>query len=215
MSYRILLLEGSENAAEQVAQALGQSFEHKFELTHVLRLDVAMERVRRESFDLILSDLKLPDSQGLATVRSLQSAAPYCPIVIVAGTVDDDVAVSVLREGADDYLIRGELSGGALSRAVRHAIERRQAMVRAEAALEDEARIIATLHRIGTSLTAELDMQRVVQLVTDEATALIGAAFGAFFYNVTNAEGDAYMLYTLSGVPREAFASFPMPRSTP
>ena len=215
MSYRILLLEGSEHAAEQVAEALRQSFEQKFELTHVLRLDVAMERVRRETFDVILSDLKLPDSQGLATVRSLQRAAPYCPIVIVAGTVDDDMAVSVLREGADDYLIKGEVSGGALARAVRHAIERRQTLVRAEAALEEEARIIATLHRIGTSLTSELDLQRVVQLVTDEATALISAAFGAFFYNVKNAEGDAYMLYTLSGVPREAFASFPMPRNTP
>src|SRR5262245_8615727 len=106
MSYRILLLEGSENAAEQVAEALRQSFEQKFELTHVLRLDVAMERVRRETFDVILSDLKLPDSQGLATVRSLQRAAPYCPIVIMAGRVDDDMTVSVLREGADDYLIK-------------------------------------------------------------------------------------------------------------
>ena len=55
---------------------------------------------------------------------------------------------------------------------------------------------------------------RAVQVVTDAATELTGAAFGAFFYNVLDQKGESYMLYTLSGVPREAFAKFPMPRNT-
>jgi GAF domain-containing protein len=61
---------------------------------------------------------------------------------------------------------------------------------------------------IGQTVAAELDTERVVQAVT-------GAQFSAFFYNVVNERGEAYTLYTISGVPREHFAQFPMPRNTP
>jgi PAS domain S-box-containing protein len=83
-----------------------------------------------------------------------------------------------------------------------------------EAALDDEARLVDTLHRIGVSLTSERDLTRIVQAATDEATALTGAQFGAFFYNVLSDAGESYTLYALSGVPREAFSRFPMPRNT-
>ena len=81
-------------------------------------------------------------------------------------------------------------------------------------AARQEQRIADTLQRIGTSIAAELDPERVVQAVTDQATALTGADFGAFFHNVINATGESYMLYTLAGAPREAFSRFPMPRHT-
>ena len=71
-----------------------------------------------------------------------------------------------------------------------------------------------TLNQVGRTLSAELDLERVVQAVTDAATEACGAQFGSFFYNVKNDVGESYMLYTLSGVPREAFAKFPMPRNT-
>ncbi|HEU0300556.1 MAG TPA: GAF domain-containing protein, partial [Longimicrobium sp.] len=83
-----------------------------------------------------------------------------------------------------------------------------------QAALEDEARLVDTLHRIGVSLTRETELGRIVQAATDEATALSGAQFGAFFYNVLDQAGESYTLYTLSGAPREAFERFPMPRNT-
>ncbi len=86
---------------------------------------------------------------------------------------------------------------------------------RAESQFEEEARAVETLHNLGQTIAAELDLDNVVQRVTDVATELVGAAFGAFFYNVVKeGEGDSYWLYTLSGVPRSAFASFPMPRAT-
>ena len=71
-----------------------------------------------------------------------------------------------------------------------------------------------TLNRIGRTLASELDLERLLQAVTDAATEVSGAQFGAFFYNRTNEAGESYMLYTLSGVPRDAFAKFPMPRNT-
>src|SRR6202000_2469834 len=77
-----------------------------------------------------------------------------------------------------------------------------------------ESRALRRLLRVGADVAAELDVDRAVQVVTDAATELTGAAFAAFFYNVTNDSGESYLLYTLSGVPREAFSSFPMPRNT-
>ncbi len=80
--------------------------------------------------------------------------------------------------------------------------------------LAEEARINETFHRIGSALVAELDLEKLVQLLTDETTSLTRAAFGAFFYKVQRDSGEGYVLYSLSGAPREAFASFPLPRNT-
>lgn len=83
-----------------------------------------------------------------------------------------------------------------------------------EMALRDRTRALEILNRAGANLAREDDLEKVVQLVTDAGVELTGAQFGAFFYNVINPSGESYMLYTLSGVPREAFSKFPMPRHT-
>jgi len=80
--------------------------------------------------------------------------------------------------------------------------------------LRDEAHLLETLNRVGQDVAAELDLERVVQIVTDAGTELSGAAFGSFFYNRRDDSGEAYWLYALSGVPRESFSKFPMPRNT-
>lgn len=85
---------------------------------------------------------------------------------------------------------------------------------RAETALQEETRILGVLQRAGSALNREPDLDRLVQAVTDAGVELTRAQFGAFFYNVQNEAGESYMLYTLSGAPRSAFASFPMPRNT-
>ena len=84
----------------------------------------------------------------------------------------------------------------------------------AEARAQEQAEIVETINKIGRMLSAELDQEKLVQSLTDAATELTGAEFGSFFYNVTNSEGESYMLYTLSGAPRSAFENFPMPRAT-
>ena len=83
-----------------------------------------------------------------------------------------------------------------------------------EETLRDQAEALRTLNEMGQRISAELDLHNTVQAVTDAATELIGARFGSFFYNVLNEEGASYMLFTLAGVPREAFEHFPMPRAT-
>jgi PAS domain S-box-containing protein len=85
---------------------------------------------------------------------------------------------------------------------------------KAEIALLKETRHLEVLNRLGAELSAELDLEKVVQMTTDAGVELTGAQFGAFFYNVVNDRGESYMLYALSGVPRSAFENFPMPRNT-
>lgn len=72
----------------------------------------------------------------------------------------------------------------------------------------------ATLHAIGLLILQELDHEKIVQAVTDAATQLSGAQFGAFFYNLKDEKGESYTLYTIAGVPKEHFSQFPLPRAT-
>lgn len=89
------------------------------------------------------------------------------------------------------------------------------AVRRAQEALREETRVLELLNDTGRAIAANLDLQTLVQMVTDAATKLSGAKFGAFFYNVVNQQGESLVLYTLSGAPREAFDKFGHPRATP
>ena len=83
-----------------------------------------------------------------------------------------------------------------------------------EQAIRAESRKLDVLNRTGAALAGELDVDKVVQIATDACTEIVDAEFGAFFYNVINDKGESYMLYALSGVSREHFDKFPMPRNT-
>ncbi len=93
-------------------------------------------------------------------------------------------------------------------------IELSQTRAQSARVMHEEAQILELLNKVGTAVAAEIDLERPVQVVTDAATELSGAAFGSFFYNVVDEKGEAYTLYTISGVPREAFSKFTMPRNT-
>jgi PAS domain S-box-containing protein len=83
-----------------------------------------------------------------------------------------------------------------------------------EKRLREESESLETINDLGQRLSAELNLERLMQDATDAATKLVGAQFGAFFYNVVNPPEESYTLYTISGVPREKFSRFPMPRNT-
>ena len=86
---------------------------------------------------------------------------------------------------------------------------------RTQEKLRDETRVLELLNKTGAAIASKLELQTIVQTVTDAATELSGARFGAFFYNVINKEGESLLLYTLSGAPRHAFETFGLPRNTP
>jgi PAS domain S-box-containing protein len=135
-----------------------------------------------------------------------------------AGTYDSEYR-TVWPDGETRWIRatgRGMFSNGEPRRAVRFigTVQDTTDAKRAEQVIRDEIDLSATLRRVGAALTSELDINRIVQTVTDEATRISGAQFGAFFYNLTDDRGESYTLYTISGVSHEAFAKFPMPRNT-
>ncbi|HSF10646.1 MAG TPA: PAS domain S-box protein [Nitrospirales bacterium] len=81
--------------------------------------------------------------------------------------------------------------------------------------LRQQTHALEVVNRIGRILAGELDLEKLVQSVTDECRELTGGEFGAFFYNVMDEKGESFVLYSISGAPREAFERFPMPRNIP
>ncbi|MGB7272086.1 MAG: ATP-binding protein [Geitlerinemataceae cyanobacterium] len=124
---KILLVE--DNSADaRILQKFLTSIDRmpEFEISWVDRLDEALQSLGNQTFNAILLDLGLPDSQGLETVRQIYEKAPKIPIVVLTGLDDEELAVEALRQGAQDYLIKGEMNRPWLVRAIHYAIERQQ-----------------------------------------------------------------------------------------
>ncbi|HEY9824108.1 MAG TPA: response regulator [Stenomitos sp.] len=137
---RILLVEDSAAEARLLLEILRGSRLRRFSWAHVNRLAEAVRLLDAEfedaetgdvettpPFDLILLDLTLPDSYGLASLDVLQHKAPKLPIVVLTNTNDDELAVEAIRRGAQDYLVKRHLNQDVLVRSLGYAIERKQA----------------------------------------------------------------------------------------
>ncbi|MGB5632750.1 MAG: diguanylate cyclase [Waterburya sp.] len=121
---KTLLIEDDERDAFLIKEKLAYAKEAKFDLTHVDRLATAVKLLQRELSDVILLDLSLPDSNGLETFLSLQTIVPNLPIVLLTAVNDESLALKAVREGAQDYLIKGQTTTEVLIRSVNYAIER-------------------------------------------------------------------------------------------
>ena len=113
---KVLLVEDNADDADLLRKTLGQVASTLFDLTHVERLEEALKRVREESFDAVLLDLSLPDSQGLDTITRATLTAPSMPIVVLTGLDDENVGLEAVRKGAQDYLVKGKVDGSLVTR---------------------------------------------------------------------------------------------------
>lgn len=123
---KLLLIEDNPGDARLIEEMLSESEGALFELTHVVRLVTGFARLATEQFDVCLLDLSLPDSQGLKTFIRLHAKAPYLPIVILSGLDDDSIAAQTMREGAQDYLVKGHVTAQLLIRTLYYAMERQR-----------------------------------------------------------------------------------------
>ncbi len=120
----VLLIEDKPADARLLELALDGS---KFRTHKVRDLESALRHLFGSSVDVVLSDLSLPDASGLECIHLLTAAAPTVPIVVVTGTKDEETGLSALRAGAQDYIFKDHAKGALLPRALRYAIERKQA----------------------------------------------------------------------------------------
>jgi len=130
---KVLLIEDNPEDSRLLHLLLSESATTQFQMTHVARLSDALTRLGAERFDVVLCDLSLPDSQGFETFQWLNANAPDKPIIVLSGLDDETLAVKAVREGAQDYLVKGRVDHHILSRAITYAIERHGA----EQALEE------------------------------------------------------------------------------
>lgn len=121
---KVLLIEDNATDARLLRLFLGESRTSHFDITHVERLSLGVERLKNERFDVILSDLLLPDSQGIETFESLNAQVESIPIIVLSGSDDEILAVRAVREGAQDYLVKGRIDAHGLARSITYAIER-------------------------------------------------------------------------------------------
>jgi DNA-binding NarL/FixJ family response regulator len=124
---RVLLVEDSPSDAQLLCELLQDYAPQEFALERVERLEEAIRRVTEKAFDVVLLDLTLPDSTGLDTCARMRRAAPHVPIVVLTGVDDETMALEAMRQGVEDYLVKGQTHGGMVGRAIRYAVERKQA----------------------------------------------------------------------------------------
>ncbi len=121
---RVLLIEDNPADARMIQEMLNGLRDGAPELTTADRLSTAIGKLAGEKQDAVLLDLSLPDSQGFDTFLKVREQAGSVPIVLLTGLDDEAFAVRAMQEGAQDYLIKGQVNGHLLSRAIRYAIER-------------------------------------------------------------------------------------------
>ena len=134
----ILLVEDNPGDADLIKEMLPGNGPVSFDIENVDRLSEVLERAGQKKFDIILLDLGLPDSMGLDTVRTIRAQIADTPIVVLTGTNDEQMGLAAIQEGAQDYLIKGQVNSSLLIRTIHYAIERKRA--------EDE------IHNLNTSL---------------------------------------------------------------
>jgi diguanylate cyclase (GGDEF)-like protein/PAS domain S-box-containing protein len=122
----VLIIEDNPGDKRHVEEALAEN-SMPLRLISAARLREGLERLSSERIDLILLDLSLPDSQGFQTFATLRQQASRIPVIILTGLQDEELAMQAMREGAQDYLVKGEFDDRMLSRSVRYALERKSA----------------------------------------------------------------------------------------
>jgi diguanylate cyclase (GGDEF)-like protein/PAS domain S-box-containing protein len=145
----LLLVEDNPGDARLLREMLNDAGAYKTEVRQAESMSEAERELKERAFDIVLLDLGLPDAQGLEAVRRARAVAPRVPLVVLTGLDDESLAARALQEGAQDYLIKGQIEMRGLLRALRYAIERKT-MEEALFVVKERAQV--TLNCIGDAV---------------------------------------------------------------
>jgi diguanylate cyclase (GGDEF)-like protein len=164
-SLKILLIEDNLADADWIGEILIEDNWQNLNIKHVKRVQEALDTLLRENFDAILLDLSLPDSQGMESLDLVKRQAPELPIVVLTALNNRNFAIESVRQGAQDYLIKGRFEGELLTRSIRYAIERQ----RTEVNLRQQALMKKMLDKIRNSL----DLLEILQTTVTEIQSFL------------------------------------------
>ncbi|WP_257462287.1 ATP-binding response regulator [Archangium lipolyticum] len=167
---RLLLVEDNPGDARLLQEELKEVPSVRFEVRHVTRMAEALAVVSEPGVDVVLLDLSLPDGQGLSNIERMLQAAPMLPLVVLTGTDDEQLSMKAVHAGAQDYLVKGQVTGPLLVRALRYAIERK----RAEEGLkrEEAARQTAVFREQFLGILGH-DLRNPLQAISGNAALLL------------------------------------------
>jgi PAS domain-containing protein len=186
---RALLVGGSPEDARRTREALAASRDGSFELGHAPRLAAGLERLRTDTFGIVLLDLHLSDGGGLCALNALRAAAPQVPVLALVGREDERLGLEAVRTGAQHYLGKEVLDGGLLAEAIQHAIERQAMLLKLSQAARNAETREANLRKIiarNADGIVILDPEGTVLFVNPaaeeifgrEARQIVGGQFG-------------------------------------
>lgn len=185
----VLYVEDEPSDSLLISRELQTVLSPRVDLTTVTRLTEALEQLGQKQFDVVLLDLKLPDSQGMASVERIRAVAPALPLIVLSGLDDSDLALHAVRNGVQDYLLKGQTTGRQLVWSIQMAIERNRVandlVRRAQQRAESEAQIRAIIEASADAAVI-VDQEGLVQFVNQaaltmfsrEAEELLGHPFG-------------------------------------
>lgn len=168
-SVSTLLVEDNPGDRRLIREMLAEVSGITFDVQYADRLQAAIEYLGQNKVEVILLDLGLPDSQGLETLRKIYAQATELPIVVLTGLNDEMIGVQAVNEGAQDYLIKGQVDTHLLRRTIRYAIERKQAEQR-ERRLQLQLNLSSRLASLG------LMVEGIAHEINNPLTSVIGFA---------------------------------------
>lgn len=182
---KVLVIEDNPADARLLQALLEEVPKTLFDLEFADLFSTGRERLAAGGISVVLLDLQLPDARGVETVAELHRLAPQVPIVVLTGLEDETLAIKAVQMGGQDYLIKGQVTGTLLNRAIGYAIERK----RAEEVLREERAFAEDL----------FDMAQAIVLVLDEEGRIVR-------FNPSMTEASGYLLAEVQG--RDAFTTF-------
>jgi signal transduction histidine kinase len=182
---KVLLIEDNPDHATLIQRHLSRMADSAVVLETVGQLTIGLERLRTGGADAVLLDLHLPDADGLEAIPKLIEAAPRIPIIVLTSLDDLRLAVRAVQRGAQDYLVKAQINGESLVRALRYAIERKRAYAELERSNQDYrsfAHIVS--HELKTPLSVvaysyDLLTQRVGSRLDAETREFVDMAVDA------------------------------------
>lgn len=177
----VLIIEDSPIDLRVIAHFLSKAKSADFRPTRVGSLATGLDRLNDRDFDVVLLDLILPDCDGLDTFRRVHSSAPLTPIIVLSEIDDESIAVRAVREGAQDYLVKGQFDGNLLLRSIRYSMARQRAKVKLARAL---TLVRASEQNLRSLITGNVDGMIVVdgagimRFLNPAAEALYGRPMG-------------------------------------
>ncbi len=148
-----------------------------FDLVWENRLSGGLARLAQQPFDAVLLDLNLPDSQGLESIARVRGVAAAVPVLVMTGVSDEELALRAMQAGAQDYLLKGQVSPALLERAIRYSIERKHI----QAAQERRARELEALYQTSLDINSEIELSTILTSIVERAARLLDMPLGGLY----------------------------------